>query len=565
MTSFFKQALRAHQAGQADAAEALYRQAIAAGNELRSARHNLALLLLERRAFAEAKPLLVELVSSPDADASTHFMLARILIAEGDEAAAIAPLEQALALEPGSVPVRLELARLLAGKAEFPRARGLLEELSIKAAPADRLAGLRARAEIEIAWADRDSAEEAAHLAAAEQALRGALAMAPQHPALLNNLAMLLRRQGALAEAETHARQLLAIAPQVPESSLTLAAVLAGRDPQREAEAVTLLERAAVGAPNHPSLNWNLAHSLMRLQRWPEGWTRYARRFERPQRVPPPPGPRWDGKPTDKPLLIWGEQGYGNVIQFARFLPRIAGLTPRLMLACQAPLLRLLAGLPGLARTVDFGTTLPPYGAHYPLLDLGLALGIQAKDLPGPIPYLRAPDSEAPWNELQAAPSPRIGIVWVGNRHPDPHRSTTLDRFVRLAKRFDISLFSLQIGPAAADIAREGEGRIIDLAPLIRDFADTAAAIARLDLVITIDTAVAHLAGAMGAPAWVLLPHRAGWMWHFDLERSSWYPSLRLFRQASVADWDGVFLRVETAMADWLSTGKGPEPLGRSD
>ncbi|MGH6880420.1 tetratricopeptide repeat protein [Hypericibacter sp.] len=565
MTTFFKQALRAHQAGQAASAEALYRQAIAAGIEVRSARHNLALLLLERRAFAEAKALLVELIASPEADAATHFMLARIFLAEGDAAAALAPLELAHSLEPGSVPVRLELARLLAAKTEFRRARALLEEVSMTAPPPERLAALRARAEIEIAWADLDPVEEAEHLAQAEQSLRAAVAMAPQHPALLNNLAMLLRRQGALAEAETHARRLLALAPQVPESSLTLAAVLAGRDPQREAAAVTLLERAAVAAPHHPSLTWNLAHSLMRLQRWPEGWQRYARRFERPQRVPPPPGPLWDGKPTDKPLLIWGEQGYGNVIQFARFLPRLATLTPHLILACQAPLLRLFAGLPGLGEVADFAATLPPYGAHYPLLDLGLALGIQAKDLPGAIPYLKAPDADAPWNELRSAPVPRIGIVWVGNRHPDPHRSTTLDRFVRLAQRFDLSFFSLQIGPAAADIAREGQGRIVDLAPLVRDFADTAAAIAQFDLVITIDTAVAHLAGAMGAEGWVLLPHRAGWMWHFDPERSSWYPNLRLFRQTSVGDWDGVFARLELALADWLVQGRGAEPIGRPD
>jgi tetratricopeptide (TPR) repeat protein len=564
MTSSFKQALRAHQAGQAASTEALYRQAIAAGIEVRSARHNLALLLLERRALPEAKALLVELIASPEADAATHFMLARIFLAEGDPAAALAPLELAHSLEPGSIPARLELARLLAAKTEFPRALALLEDLSPAAAPAERLAALRARAEIEIAWADLDLTEETSHLAEAEQSLRAALVLAPQHPALLNNLAMLLRRQGALAEAEIQARRLLAIAPQVPESSLTLAAVLAGRDPVRVAEAVALLERAGAAAPNHPSLNWNLAHSLMRLQRWPEGWQRYARRFECPQRVPPP-GPLWDGNPTDKPLLIWGEQGYGNVIQFARFLPTSARLTPHLILACQAPLLRLLSGIPGLGEVADFAATLPPYGAHFPLLDLGLVLGIQAKDLPGEIPYLKAPDSDAPWNELQSAPGPRIGIVWVGNRHPDPHGSTTLDRFAQLAQRFDLSFFSLQIGPAAADIAREGQGRIVDLAPLIRDFADTAAAIAQLDLVITIDTAVAHLAGAMGAEGWVLLPHRAGWMWHFDPDRSSWYPNLRLFRQTSVGDWDGVFARLEAALADWLVRGRGAERIGRSD
>src|SRR5512143_4326296 len=161
MTPSFKQALRAHQAGQTASAEALYRQAIAAGIEVRSARHNLALLLLERRAFAEAKALLVELIASPEADAATHFMLARIFLAEGDGAAALAPLELAHSLEPGSVPVRLELARLLAAKADFRRARALLEDVSAATPPPERLAALRARAEIEIAWADLDPGEEA--------------------------------------------------------------------------------------------------------------------------------------------------------------------------------------------------------------------------------------------------------------------------------------------------------------------------------------------------------------------------------------------------------------------
>ncbi|HWA43624.1 MAG TPA: tetratricopeptide repeat protein [Hypericibacter adhaerens] len=554
MASLFRQALQAHQAGQAATAETLYRQAIAAGEEIRSARHNLALLLVERRAFAEAKAHLIALIASPDADAATHFMLARILIAEGDEAAAIPPLEFAHSLEPGSLPIRLELARLLAARTELARASSLLALPSDKAPVPERLAALRARAEIEIAWADLDPAEEELHLAAAEEALRGAQALAPHQPALLNNLALLLRHRGRLAEAETQARQLLAAAPQLPESALTLAAVLAGRDPEREGEAVALLERTRTAAPDHPSVTWNLAHSLMRLRRWPEGWRHYARCFERPQRMAPP-GPLWDGKPTGTPLLIWGEQGYGQVIQFARFLPRLADRSPHLMLACQRPLLRLLARLPGVGQVVDLADRLPSYGAHFPLLDLGMALGIQAKDLPGPIPYLQAPDADAPWNEIKASPAPRIGIVWAGNRQPDPLRSTTLDRFVRLAKRLDLRLFSLQIGPAAADIAGRGEGRIVDLAPLIRDFADTAAAIAGLDLVITIDTAMAHLAGALGGPAWVLLPHRAGWMWHFDQERSSWYPNLRLFRQAAVHDWDGVFVRVEAALAEWLGSG----------
>lgn len=555
MTSVFEHALRAHQAGQAAAAETLYRQAIESGLEVRSARHNLALLLIERHAFAEAKALLLEFIASADADAAIHFMMARILIAEGDESAAIAPLELALSLEPGSVPVRLELARLLADKAEFQRACALLETVSGTVAPADRVAALRRRAEIEIAWAAVEPAEEAAHLAAAERALRDALALAPQHPALLNNLSMLLRRQGALAEAETHARRLLAIAPRVPEASLTLAAVLAGRDPQRETEAIDLLRRASEISPDHGSLHYNLAYSLLRLGRFREAWPLYARRFDRQKRTHrPPQGPRWDGRSTDKPLLIWTELGFGDAIQFARFLPLAAARAPHLLVACQPALLPLFRNMRAVTGAQDSMTPLPPYGAQLALLDLGLVLGIETKDLPGTFPYLEAPPDGDRWITIAAATRPRIGIVWVGNRQSGPMRSTRLGGFVALAQRFDLQLFSLQMGPAVADIAQDGSGRVTDLSPLIRDFGDTAAAIVKLDLVITVDTAVAHLAGALGIETWVLLPHRTGWMWHFDQERSRWYPTMRLFRQAGHADWGSVFAQVEPALEKWLGS-----------
>jgi Flp pilus assembly protein TadD len=567
MTSFFKQALRAHQAGQADAAEAFYRQAIAAREEARSARNNLALLLVQRRAFAEARSLLAELVATPDADAATHFMMARILIAEGDEAAALAPLELARSLDPASVPIRLELARLLAAKTEFQRARDLLEDVGENAAPGDRLAVLRARAEIEIAWVDLAPEEEALHLHAAEQALRAGLALMPQHPPLLNNLAMLLRRRGKSDEAEIHARRLLALTPQIPESTLTLAAVLAGRDSRRETEAVALLRRALSQSPDQGMLHYNLAYSLLRLGRLGEAWPHYARRFDRAKRTQrPPQGPRWDGSRTASPGLVWAELGFGDVIQFARFLPVAASRAPNLLLACQPALMSLFADMPAVRQIVDFRAPLPAYGAQIALLDLGQVLGIEMKDLPGPFPYLEAPPDEGRWSAIDAAPRPRIGIVWEGNRQSGPTRSTSLDRFTRLAQRLDLRFFSLQMGPAAAAIAQDGTGRVTDLSPLIRDFGDTAGAIAGLDLVITVDTAVGHLAGALGKETWVLLPFRTGWMWHFDQERSPWYPKHRLFRQSSTADWDGLFARLETALGEWLSRHAGSAgPLGRPD
>jgi len=202
----------------------------------------------------------------------------------------------------------------------------------------------------------------------------------------------------------------------------------------------------------------------------------------------------------------------------------------------------------------DSMAPLPPYGVQLALLDLGLVLGIETKDLPGTFPYLEAPPDGGRWITIAAATRPRIGIVWVGNRQSGPTRSTRLGGFVALAQRFDLQLFSLQMGPAVADIAQDGSGRVTDLSPLIRDFGDTAAAIIKLDLVITVDTAVAHLAGALGIETWVLLPHRTGWMWHFDQERSRWYPAMRLFRQAGHADWGSVFAQVEPALEKWLGS-----------
>ncbi|HWA43625.1 MAG TPA: tetratricopeptide repeat protein [Hypericibacter adhaerens] len=558
MSSLFKEALRAHQAGQTTAAEFFYRQAIAAGQEVRSARNNLVLLLVNRRAFAEAKALLAEAVAGPGADAASHFMLARLLAAEGDETAARASLERASSLDPTAIPVRLELARLLAAKGEFQAARERLDGAGPGRTPGEVAAILQGRAEIEMAWADRDPAGEALHLDAAEAALREALALAPRGATIVNNLAMLLRRRGALEEAETLARQLPALAPRAPESALTLAAVLAGRDPGREEEAVAVLRQALAQWPDDATLHYNLAYSLLRLGRLREAWPHYARRFERPRTTHRPmKGPRWDGAPTQAPLLVWAELGFGDVLQFARFLPQVAARAPNLILACQPALMPLFRHLPAVAQVVDVAKPLPPYGAQIALLDLGLALGIETVDLPGPIPFLTPPPDDGRWREIEAAPSPRIGIVWVGNRESGPARSTSLDRFARLAERLDLTLLSLQMGPAVAEIAKDGAGRVTDLSPLIRDFGDTASAIARLDLVITVDTAVGHLAGALDKETWLLLPHRTGWMWHFDPERSVWYPKHRLFRQPATADWDGLFAKLEPALAEWLGRHGG--------
>jgi hypothetical protein len=249
-------------------------------------------------------------------------------------------------------------------------------------------------------------------------------------------------------------------------------------------------------------------------------------------------------------LLIHTEQGFGDAIQFIRYLQQVAarrGDSGKIILQCQPELQRLFQSFGEIDQLILRGEALPHFDVHCPLLTLPMVFGTTLESIPTNVPYLKA-DAElsSRWRERMPREGLKVGIAWAGrSTHPNDHnRSTTFDTFAPLAQVDGVHLFSLQ---------KRSDSSLIDLPSFLsdwtdelHDFVDTAALIDNLDLVITIDSAVAHLAGAMGKPVWVLLPQFADWRWLLDRTDSPWYPTMRLFQQPTFGDWQSPMQNVVT-------------------
>ncbi|MDR3733932.1 MAG: tetratricopeptide repeat protein [Acidobacteriaceae bacterium] len=262
--------------------------------------------------------------------------------------------------------------------------------------------------------------------------------------------------------------------------------------------------------------------------------------------------PNWTGDACpDSTLLIHNDQGLGDAIQLIRLVPRLKERCRRLIIECDDTLLPLFAAVPGIDQVIALDAPLPPVDFQASLLGTMHRLGLDWPDLPGPIPYLQADSNRVMIWRQRLEPGFTAGLVWAGNpKHGnDRRRSCPLAALAPVLSVPGIQWVSLQKGAVAGDLIRLGwQNRIVDLAPLIEDFADTAAIIETLDLVITVDTAVAHLAGALGRPCWVLLPYAPDWRWMRDRSDTPWYPTLRLFRQPVPGDWDALATAVAAAL-----------------
>jgi hypothetical protein len=258
--------------------------------------------------------------------------------------------------------------------------------------------------------------------------------------------------------------------------------------------------------------------------------------------------------------LVHTEQGFGDTFQFVRYVPLLAERGARVILECQPAVARLMAGVEGVAAVVPRGQPLPDFDLHCPLMSLPLVFGTTLETVPANIPYIRPADELVQqWSDVAAEfPGVRIGLVWAGDaRHYDVEsnvidrrRSVSLEAYVPLLKIDGARFFSLQIGPSANQI--KDHPAVIDRTARIRDFADTAGLIAHLDLVISVDTSVAHLAGAMSKPVWVLSRFDNCWRWMMEREDSSWYPTMRLYRQPAPFTWGPAIERLTADLRHWL-------------
>jgi tetratricopeptide (TPR) repeat protein len=402
--------------------------------------------------------------------------------------------------------------------------------------------------------------------AAAEASYRQALDLCPDYPTVLTNLGALLADLQRYPEAEACYRRSLALQPEVAQTHHNLGLLLHALRRYPEAEAC--YRRALELRPGYVSAEWNLSVLLLQRGQFEEGWRRYEIRYH-PERhggkaaVPALPYPQWQGQPlASKSLTVWPEQGYGDAIQFCRYLPLLKRRgAARITLVCKPPLKALLEGVEGADAVVGLpeAARLPPHDYWMLLLSAPLLCGTAPDAIPAVLPYLRPPPERlAQWEpRLGALSGLRVGLVWKGSatNGNDAHRS--LPGLADLAPLWSVpgvSFASLQKGQGEDQAAAPPPGQpILALGSELRDFADTAAVLDRLDLLISVDTATAHLAGALGRPCWVLLPAQGtDWRWQLERGDSPWYPgAVRLFRQAEPGDWAPVVAAAAAALRDF--------------
>jgi Flp pilus assembly protein TadD len=408
------------------------------------------------------------------------------------------------------------------------------------------------------------------HLAEAENCFRAALRLDSAQANATLNLGSVRQLLGHVEEAEGLFRRALALGADLVRGNSNLA--LALMEQVRPEEAEQCCRKALAVDPRSAEARSNLALSLLTMGRLEEGWREYESRWNVEAMANPAPGlpqPRWIGQPLHgETVLLYAEQGFGDTLQFCRYVPMAAEAGGRVLLVVPKSLHRLMATLDGVSVLLsEEDSALPPFDYHCPLLSLPFAFGTTIETIPAPAFYLRG--DPAPWAEfLDDLPGLKVGLVWAGkSRTAQPH-AVAIDkrRSMRLADMAALlwvqgcSFVSLQLGPPAAEMRALPEGAVLhDVSGRLHDWADTADLIMGLDLVIAVDTAVAHLAGALGRPVWMLNRFDSCWRWFLDRDDTPWYPSMRQFRQTERGGWAAVIERVRQALAE-RALGTMPNP-----
>jgi tetratricopeptide (TPR) repeat protein len=387
-----------------------------------------------------------------------------------------------------------------------------------------------------------------------------AIAVRPDYAETLNNrgntLLALKRYKDSLASYD----RALAVRPDYAEAFYNRGNAL--KEPQRFDEALASFDRALAVRPDYANAHWN--ESLVRLLTgdFVRGWKKFEWRWKNESLNPSPRNfaqPLWLGEQDikGKTILLHSEQGLGDTIQFCRYVPLVAVRGARVLLQVPESLQNLTATLAGVAQVIGPTSQLPDFDLHCPLLSLPLAFGTRLDTIPSATPYLSASSERVrSWNiSLGSKYRPRIGLVWSGNpEHKHDHnRSIKLRTLLQLLD-IDATFVSLQKDIHADDATvPKDRSDLLHFGDKLKDFSDTAALVSNLDLVISVDTSVAHLAGALAKPVWILLPLLPDWRWLLNRDHSPWYPTARLFRQHAAGDWSSVVSDVGVELKKRLS------------
>jgi tetratricopeptide (TPR) repeat protein len=398
-----------------------------------------------------------------------------------------------------------------------------------------------------------------------------AVAIKPGFSEAHNNLGNILQVVGRYEEAITSYYRALAIKPDFADAHNNLGNVLTALGCQKEA--IASYYKALAIKPNYADAHRNIGFAALAMDDFETGWKEYEWRWETVHGLAAKRNfmqPSWLGAEdiAGKTILLHGEQGLGDTIQFVRYVPLVTTMGAAVILEVQKGLRALLSNLMGAKAIFEQGETLPSFDFHCPLMSLPLAFRTELATIPADIPYvLPDPARQAEWERrLPKRERPRIGLAWSGNpKHQQDHnRSIPLQKLMPLIDETEFNFYVLQkeIRPADFELLKRSRS-LIKHSDRLNDFADTAALVSLMDLVISVDTSLAHLAGAMGKHTWILLAFNADWRWRRAHQDSPWYPTMRLFRQPKVCDWASV---IESILLECKKLFVSrPSPFSRQD
>jgi tetratricopeptide (TPR) repeat protein len=570
-------------------AERFWRRSIAIDPAIPEVHFNLGLLLAKNRQEEEAEQCYRRAISLDPRNAEAYCNLGNLLNDGKREEEAEACYQSAIALNP-----RFEAAYYNLGNARLKRGEWEEAEQCYRQADALNPADAQTLAKLGFVLAKRKCLPEAeqcyrqaitinpgcaeAHsnlgllladslrLDEAEQCFRQAIALSPGSTEIFSNLGNLLAQCGREDEAEQCYRQAISLNPTSAPAYCNLGVLLATR--KQDGEAEKCFRQALACNPEHTLTQFNLGNLLLSLGRLEEGWAYHEARYalsipNQTTLVPAIGAAQWQGEPlTGKALLVLSEQGFGDAIQFCRYLPLLKELrAASITLKCRAELNTLFATLAGVDAVTDRAAQdIPPHDFWTFLHSIPFHCKTTLQNIPARIPYLHAlPERLARWSPHLPAAGFRVGLAWKGNRihSNDAKRSLAGLAILRpLWSVAGVAFVSLQKGQGEDEASQSAADQpLLDLGAEIADFADTAAIVEQLDLVICVDTSVAHLAGALGKPCWVMLPdYKTDWRWLRERSDTPWYPhTMRLFRQAARDDWESVVADIRQALSDLVA------------
>jgi tetratricopeptide (TPR) repeat protein len=525
-----------------DEAVSNYEKALQINPDFNDAYYNLGIIFEGKRQFSDAIACYEKAIQIDPHDADAYNNLGIVLQKAGRPDDAVRNYQKAIQLKPDNARTYYNLGIAFHEKKQFDDAISNYQKaVRIDPELADAYNGLGN------SFKEKRLPEEAI------QFYQKTIKINPERADTYYNLGIVLKEKGLFREAISVYQKAIQLNPDFLDAYNNLGIAL--RDNQQIEESITCYKEALTIDPDDAVTHWNLSQTLLLNGNFKYGWKEYEWRlrvkdFHRADFH----CPLWDGSDiSGRTILLQAEQGFGDTIQFIRYAPMVKQFGAKVIVGCPKELTSLLRNIEGVRQAISYGERLPEFDLYCPLPSLPFIFGTTSESIPVKVPYIYADSSLVRrWKDkLKDNNSQlKIGLVWAGRKQ----RSFSLDLFSPLSRLKQVTFYSLQKGEAAKQTENSsGKMELVDCTEEIHDFSDTVAVIENLDLIITVDTAVAHLSGALGKPVWTLLPAVPDWRWMLYRKDSPWYPTMRLFRQPSPGNWESVIATVKDELLKLLS------------